>query len=203
MPATPAWLATAEAVLNRNIDACTPAVALARRLQGKTLQIDLAGLTRVRLAAGGGRVALLAGDDSPADAVILGSPLALLALLSGASPANARSPAQVRGDAEVAAQFRELLRLARPDWEEELSRRIGDVPARRLGRLTRDAFDWARNARRTVRENLAEYLQEESRDLVNRPELDEFLHGVDALRESTDRIDARLALLERSVKGAP
>jgi ubiquinone biosynthesis protein UbiJ len=109
----------------------------------------------------------------------------------------------VRGDAEVAAQFRELLRLARPDWEEELSRRIGDVPARRLGRLTRDAFDWARNARRTVRENLAEYLQEESRDLVNRPELDEFLHGVDALRESTDRIDARLALLERSVKGAP
>ena len=188
MPATPAWLATAEAVLNRNIDACTPAVALARRLQGKTLQIDLAGLTRVRLAAGGGRVALLAGDDSPADAVILGSPLALLALLSGASPANARSPAQVRGDAEVAAQFRELLRLARPDWEEELSRRIGD---------------WARNARRTVRENLAEYLQEESRDLVNRPELDEFLHGVDALRESTDRIDARLALLERSVKGAP
>ena len=63
MPATPAWLATAEAVLNRNIDACTPAVALARRLQGKTLQIDLAGLTRVRLAAGGGRVALLAGDD--------------------------------------------------------------------------------------------------------------------------------------------
>ena len=52
---------------------------------------------------------------------------------------------------------------------------------------------WARKARRTAAENLAEYLQEESGDLVSKPELEEFLHGVDRLRETADRVEARLA----------
>ena len=60
---------------------------------------------------------------------------------------------------------------------------------------------WARKARRTAGENLAEYLQEESRDLVNACELDEFLQGVDAAREALDRIEARLARLEQRAKG--
>jgi ubiquinone biosynthesis protein UbiJ len=37
---------------------------------------------------------------------------------------------------------------------------------------------------------------------VNRTELEEFLRGVDALRETADRIDARLARLEQRLKGA-
>ncbi len=41
--------------------------------------------------------------------------------------------------------------------------------------------------------NVSEYLQEESRDLVTRTELEEFLSGVDELRESTDRLAARMA----------
>jgi ubiquinone biosynthesis protein UbiJ len=45
-------------------------------------------------------------------------------------------------------------------------------------------------------------LQEESRDLVNKPELEEFLHGVDTLRETADRVDARIARLEQRLKGS-
>ena len=86
--------------------------------------------------------------------------------------------------------------LARPDSEEELSRLVGDVPARRLSKLVQAGLPWARNTRRTAGENLAEYLQEESRDLVNKPELEEFLLGVDQLRETADRVEARLARLE-------
>jgi ubiquinone biosynthesis protein UbiJ len=201
MPATPAWLGSAEAVLNRNIDASTPAVELAMRLQGRSLQIEVTGLTRVRLQCAGGRLALSAGEDSPADATIAGSPFALLQLLAGTSRAKGVDPAQVRGDAEVAARYRDLLTSARPDLEEELSRWVGDVPARRLAEVGRGALDWLRGARRTLGDNIVEYLQEESRDLVNATELDEFLRGVDGLRESTDRIDARLSILERSLAG--
>jgi ubiquinone biosynthesis protein UbiJ len=201
MPATPAWLGSAEAVLNRNIDASTPAVELAMRLQGRSLQIEVTGLTRIRLQCAGGRLALSAGEDSPADATITGSPFSLLQLLAGTSGAKGVNPAQVRGDAEVAARYRDLLMSARPDLEEELSRWVGDVPARRLARLARGARDWLRGARRTLGDNVVEYLQEESRDLVNTTELDEFLRGVDGLRESTDRIDARLSILERRLEG--
>ncbi len=53
-------------------------------------------------------------------------------------------------------------------------------------------------AGRRFGENIAEYLQEESRALVNKTELEEFLRGVDELREASDRIEARLRRLERS-----
>lgn len=210
MPATAAWLGSAEALLNRGIAASTQATALARRLQGRSLQVDVDGIARIRAQVFGGRLALLAPDDSsPADATVTGSPLALLRMVRAAmsadrAPPSAQpTPAQIRGDAEVADLYRQLFMLARPDPEEELSRLIGDMPARRLSTLAGHALTWARRARRTAGENLAEYLQEESRDLVNKPELDEFLSGVDDLRETTDRIEARLSRLEQRLKSPP
>jgi ubiquinone biosynthesis protein UbiJ len=86
--------------------------------------------------------------------------------------------------------------------EEELSRLVGDLPARRLSLLAKRVLAWAGNARRTAGENIAEYLQEESRDLVNKTELEEFLQGVDAARETFDRVEARLALIEQRLKGS-
>ena len=204
MPATAAWLACAEAVLNRQIDASTPARTLARRLERKSLQVDIEGLTRIRVTTIGGRLALLAGDDSPPDALICGTPAAMVALLAGRSPRRGGGAgAQVRGDAEVAGLYRELFALARPDWEEELSRWIGDVPARRLAGLANRTLAWVRSTSRTAGENLAEYWQEESRDLVNKTEHEEFLRGVDELRETADRVEARIARLERRLQGAP
>jgi ubiquinone biosynthesis accessory factor UbiJ len=203
MPATAAWLASAEALINRCIDSSAEALRLARRLEGTSLQVDIEGLTRIRASAHRGRLALLAGDDSGADAVISGSLPALLRLLEGgASREPGQAAAQIRGDAEIANRYRELFKLARPDPEEELSRWIGDLPARRVSLIARRALEFARRVRRTAGENIAEYLQEEGRDLVNRTELDEFLRGVDELRETADRIEARLGRLEQRLKGA-
>jgi ubiquinone biosynthesis protein UbiJ len=199
MPATAAWLASAEALLNRCIDSSAQAAGAARRLEGTSLQVDIEGITRIRASAHQGRLALLAGDDSQADAAISGSLPALLQLLKGES---GRPAAQIRGDAEIANRYRELFTLARPDPEEELSRWIGDFPARRISLFARRTLDFVRHARRTAGENIAEYLQEEGRDLVNRTELEEFLRGVDDLRETADRIDARLERLERRLRGS-
>jgi ubiquinone biosynthesis protein UbiJ len=203
MPATAAWLASAEALLNRCICSSAEALRLARRLQGTSLQVDIEGITRIRASVHQGRLALLAGDDSVADAVISGSLPALLQMLkSGANRESGGPAAQIRGDAEIANRYRELLVLARPDPEEELSRWIGDFPARRVSLFAGRVLEFARRARRTAGENIAEYLLEEGRHLVNRTELDEFLRGVDALRETADRIEARLAHLEQRLKGA-
>jgi ubiquinone biosynthesis protein UbiJ len=203
MPATAVWLASAEALLNRCIDSSARAAGMARRLQGTSLQVDVDGITRIRASAHHGRLALLAGSDSAADAVISGSLPALLQLLKGgANRESGRPAAQIRGDAEIANRYRELFMLARPDPEEELSRWIGDFPARRVSLIARRVLELARQARRTAGENIAEYLQEEGRDLVNRTELDEFLRGVDELRETFDRIEARLGRLEQRLKGA-
>jgi ubiquinone biosynthesis protein UbiJ len=203
MPATAAWLASAEALLNRCIGASAQATDLARRLEGTSLQVDIEGIARIRASTDHGRLVLLAPDDSVADATISGSPPALLQLFKGGARRQPGKPAaQIRGDAEIANRYRELFMLARPDPEEELSRWIGDFPARRLSQLAERALHFARHLRRTAGENIAEYLQEEGRDLVNKTELEEFLHGVDELRETADRIESRLGRLEARLKGA-
>ena len=204
MTATPAWLASAEAVFNRNIAMSGQAAALAKRLEGRSLQIEVDGITRVRAICAGGRLALLAGEDTPADAVISGSAPALLQKLrGGGTPGAAGSSVQIRGDAEIANVYRELFAAARPDLEEELSRWVGDLPARHLSQLAKSVRTWARRARRTAGENIAEYLQEEGRDLVTKTEMEEFLRGVDGVRDGVDRVEARLKRLEQSANGAP
>jgi ubiquinone biosynthesis protein UbiJ len=208
MAATPAWLAAIEALLNRGVHASMQATALARRLGGTALLLNIEGMASIRMSAAGGRLSLISAGSpldlqacKPAAATIVGSPLALLRL-AGATGLGGATGAVVSGDPDIANSYRELLALARPDFEEELSRLIGDVPARRLSQFALKTAEWARRARRTAGENIAEYLQEESRDLVNKPELDEFLQGVDALRETADRVGARIARLEQRLKGS-
>jgi ubiquinone biosynthesis protein UbiJ len=216
MAATPAWLAAVEALLNRGVHASMQATALARRLDGTALLLNIEGMASIRINVVRGGLSLTGAGSSldseagePADATISGSPLALLRL-AGATDGRADMPraaargagAVVSGDAEIANMYRELIALARPDFEEELSRLIGDVPARALSQFALKTVEWARGARRTAGENIAEYLQEESRDLVNTTELDEFLQGVDTLRETADRVDARIARLEQRLKGS-
>jgi ubiquinone biosynthesis accessory factor UbiJ len=202
MPATAAWLASAEALLNRGIDASAQAAAVAQRLDGTSFQVDVVGVTSVRANILGGRLALLAGEaETVADAAVSGRLSALLRLLQDGN----REPGtavQIRGDAQIADGYRELFTLARPDPEEELSRWVGDFAARRLSRFAQAALEVARRTRRTFGDNIAEYLQEEGRDLVNQTELEEFLRAVDGVRETADRIEARLARLEQRLPGA-
>ena len=200
MPSTPAWLAGAEAMINRNIGASSRARQLLARLEGTRLDVAIGGFPRLRAAAHAGHLSLLAGAEDAADAALTGGLGALLKLLkeSGAraSAAAASSGVSIQGDAEIANLYKELLVTARPDLEEELSRIVGDLPARQLSQVARGVIDWLKNTRRTARENIAEYLTEESRDLVSSTELEEFLEGVDTVRESADRIEARLKSLE-------
>jgi ubiquinone biosynthesis protein UbiJ len=219
MTASPAWLAAIEALFNRGIAGSAQAAALAERLNATTIRVEVRGIMTVEAGVSGGRLALVARDVAPdveagengerpstdaADATISGSPLALLQLVRGGTTRRgAAAAAQVRGDAEIADAYRRLFALARPDLEEELARVIGDLPARRLAQFGARSFAWARTVRRTAGANVAEYLQEESRDLVNRAELEEFLRGVDALRDTAERIEARLKRLERAAAGPP
>jgi ubiquinone biosynthesis accessory factor UbiJ len=196
--------------MNRSIAASSQAAALARRLEGTCLQIEIEGITSIRAGVLAGRLALMTGAASPGaapdpapDARISGSVPALLQLLKAGRPAQTGTSAQIRGDAELANLYRELFAASRPDMEEELSRWVGDMPARHLSQIAKSVRSWARRARRTARENIAEYLQEEGRDLVTKPELQEFLRGVDEVRDAADRIEARLGKLEQRVRGRP
>ena len=144
-----------------------------------------------------GRFAISTRHEGAADASLAGTPISLLALAGPQAENTLRGGAvHIEGDAEVAQKFRDLLRQARPDFEEELSRVIGDVAAHQVASVARGFLDWGRAASSTFAGNVAEYLQEEGRDVPARAEVEEFLEGVDELRESADRLEARLVRLE-------
>jgi len=156
-------------------------------------------------------------DQRPCDVRIRGTPGSLLGLglrfsgvaapqarAGGAVGADGNAPGngvRIEGDAEAAARFRELLREARPDPEDELARLIGDAPARGVARLARAGLGWMARGRRALGDNLVEYLTEERRALVGRGELEEFLLEVDRVRDAADRIEARLRRLESLGRG--
>ena len=189
--------ATLGNLLNRGLPRSVRARQLVAQLAGHSVAIAIRDFARLRVTSDG-QTLTVAGEDAAADATLSGGPLSLLALSGGAAQAVLqRGDVTVTGDTEIAGKFRELLSLLRPDPEEELSLVIGDVAAHRLGRVALLAGGWGRRAARVTLENLAEYLGHERRDLVPRNEGEQFLRGVEALREDADRLQARLELLER------
>jgi ubiquinone biosynthesis protein UbiJ len=186
------------ALLNRNVAQSERASALAQQLEGRALALVLEG-TPITLffRVADGRIAIDTRDAGESDATLSGSPISLLSLVGpGAEDRLRGSSIRIAGDAEVAQRFRDVLQHARPDFEEELSRVVGDVAAHQVANIARGFFDWGRKAADSFSTNVAEYLQEEGRDVPSRVEVEEFLEAVDHLREATDRLDARLSRAE-------
>ncbi len=187
------------ALLNRNIAASSRARVLCERLEGRALGVRVEGFLPLQLYAyvDAQQLHLSLNAARDPDAVVAGTPLALAALAGRDAAARVqggpeRTGVAITGDAEVAQGFHELLQAARPDLEEELARVVGDVAARQFGNVARAAADWGQKAAATVAQNVSEYLQEESRDLVTRTEAEEFVAAVDDLREAADRLAARV-----------
>jgi ubiquinone biosynthesis protein UbiJ len=193
--------ATLENVLNRGLPRSPRAQQLCAELTGRTVAVEVREITRLLLESTGSTLRITRSGTG-ADAEIVGGPFGLLAL-GGERPEAVlqRGDVEIRGDAELAQKFRELVLLLRPDLEEELSGFIGDVPAHQIGRFARMARGWTHRAARTTAENLAEYLGHERQHLIPRNEGDQFLRGVDAAREDVDRLEARIDLLAQKRGG--
>lgn len=187
-----------ERSLNRLIGESTAAVDLLEDLQGESFLVHVEGTgLKCALRAEPERL-VLDVDAETASATLRAAPLDLLRLVGAASISDLRGTrAELTGDLQVAERFGKLLKLAKPDLEEELARFVGDVPAHTLGEAARGVGAWLRRARGALRMNTAEYLQEESRMLPAPLEAQAFYDDVERLRDAVDRAAARLARLER------
>ncbi len=99
---------------------------------------------------------------------------------------------ELTGNVETAQAFQQLMTYGRPDLEEELSGIIGDVAAHGIGDVARNVGRWGRDAKSIMEQNITEYLQEESRALPSRYEVESFRRKVDTLRDDVDRLAARI-----------
>ena len=139
--------------------------------------------------------------ESPPDVTLSGTALALAALARpGASVGG--GAVSVRGDAELGQSLRKILAELDLDWEELLSRHIGDTPARKAGNILRRLAGWAEDSLDLTRANAADYLAEEKRLLATGLAIERFDQSLDRTRADVDRLERRVQRLARAVARA-
>ena len=188
-----------EGLLNRRIEDSSQARRLCDELDGQTLALQLSDTRLViYFTVSEQRLSLDYDFEDDPDVIISTGMTGLLGLASDDAQKEIRSGrVHISGDAGSGQAFQELLKLTRPDWEEELSRLTGDVAAHQIGVFVRSGLDFGRRVFETISQNASEFLKEESRDLPSRPEIDRWLADVDRLREDCDRLEARLERREQ------
>jgi ubiquinone biosynthesis protein UbiJ len=102
----------------------------------------------------------------------------------------------MEGDTHIALALEQLFQKLDIDWEEHLSRFVGDVFAYKLGNFARKRKENLQRFSTSMQANMSEMLQEEAKLLPTSPRVDDFLHQVDRLALATDRLEARINHLE-------
>jgi len=104
---------------------------------------------------------------------------------------------EMQGDMELAQDISFLARHLRWDVEEDLSRVVGDIAAQRLVSGARAFTQWGRDASLRMAQGAAEYWTEESSMIASRVKVESFVRDVAELRDALERLEKRLAALER------
>ena len=166
-----------------------------RAFDGKLICIDIKGPDmQLYLSIQDDRVNVVREHEAEPDATIIGSPAALfkLGVNRDSAPLFFQGEVEIRGDTRLGRQFKAVLADMDIDWEEHLSRLVGDIAAHRIVGVVNDLRQWGRSAASNFTDDVGEYLQEESRDVVSGAELDVFNQQVDEVRDGTERLAARI-----------
>ncbi len=168
-------------------------VALALEAPALALQISVAGQCL--------RVGPVQDSEEPDLAIrsTLGGLLSQLpGLLGGAARRDSPAPVgrvRVSGDAELARRLQTLAERFDPDWQQPFTAVFGEIIGVQVANAARTGLRQLREVGGNLARNTAEFVTEESRDVVGRAELNAFHDDVDALRDDVDRLQAKVERL--------
>lgn len=191
-----AFVAGLEVAFNRYLQLDPDIPPRLAALDGEVIAVELDGLNQAfYLLPGIDGVRVMDRHEGTPSVWIQGTPLALLRQWRSGPAVD--GDVTIEGDVTVGREFQAILMRMDIDWEEQLSKAVGDVAAHQLGNLWRGLRGWGRRSADTLVRDGVEYLQQELRALPPRPVVEQFLSAVDTLREDADRLTARIERLRR------
>lgn len=187
---------TLETLLNQALRWDQPSLQALNKLSGKIIRIESSGID-ISLFIENQGVIILSDYDGEVDVHISGAPVTLLGILlwQGEATLSNNPEVTISGEMNLAQQLLQLLKRLDIDWEEQLAQRLGDFPAHKLGTLFRQCQTYANTRFDNLQLNISEYLQEETRHLPSRAEMETFLNAVDTLRDDMERLEQRVQRL--------
>jgi len=138
-------------------------------------------------------------DDQPGDLVVTINPLAMPMLLMRSRDALAYI--DMTGPPSLAETVRFLLFELKWDFEEDLSRFVGDAAAHTAAEAGRKAYEWQRDAAERLARNFAEYWTEEKQLLAGRIDLEDFIRRREAFEAELAGLENRVAKIEKEKPG--
>ncbi|HEV7272245.1 ubiquinone biosynthesis accessory factor UbiJ [Pseudoxanthomonas sp.] len=193
-----------EAALNQALSLDPDTSAALLPLEGRRIQLQVeAPPLAMDITVGGGR--LQVGPASEVLEVDLAVRSTLGGLL-GQLPFLRRDHAtpvgkvKVSGDADLARRLQTLASRFDPDWSLPFTRVFGDVIGVQVANAVRAGLQQVRVAAGNLAESAADYITEESRDVVGREELNAFHDDVDAIRDDVERMAVRVGRLAARVE---
>lgn len=183
------------AALNHLLQGAAWARARLAPFAGRTARLSLPPFQLAFLISTDGLLAASESESGDYDVEIsLPIDTPLLALRGSDAVAKAT---RISGSAEFADALGFVLRNLSWDFEEDLSKRVGDVAAHRIAGLIKAFGSWHQQAARNLAENFAEYLSQEQPALLNKSDLREFSESVGQLAEDLAQIDQRIQRIQR------
>ena len=173
-------------------------------LEGQRIGLQLRGMN-LALAVTVKHKRLCVGPhwDAPGDLNLRAAPGSLLAMALRRGDESVLPPGKVEisGDAELARRDGETGARFPAGFRRSVCASVRRCDRCAVVAALQRAFAWGRESAGALAHNTAEYLREESRDLIAPAEMEQFLDDVDALRERADRLEARLQRLAPRARG--
>lgn len=202
---TDGLLAGIEAGLNATLRLDSTALPRLGRLAGQVILVDcVQPRQRLYLIPGPAGLTLARHWEAPASCTLrapLGT-LMQLALRKDKTRVLHAPEVSLSGDNAALTELAAILQGLELDWEYELSRWLGPVPAALLGGHVRLRTQWARQGSERMLATLSDYLNEETRTLVGKREAEARLRELDQLKLDTDRLQARFDRLLRTLEAS-
>ncbi|WP_248805636.1 SCP2 domain-containing protein [Pseudomonas sp. MWU13-2100] len=198
-------LAGVEHGLNRVLRLDSTALSRLGHLTGKVIEVDCASpALKLFILPSDEGLLLAAHWAAEADCILRAPASSLLNLaLSRDKTAVLHGPeVHLEGDSAVLLDLAGVLQDLELDWEYELSRWLGPVATPLLSGHLRSRAGWYRQGFASLKQNLAEYLSEESRALVGTQEAEARFAELDRVKLDLERLEARVERLSRSLKSS-
>ena len=102
----------------------------------------------------------------------------------------------IGGDTKTGEAIRDVLKHIDIDWEEQLSKVVGDTIAHPIASTFQKIVRFAKRGVKSLGGNVSEYLHYESKQLPPKNAVEHFIEEVAKVRDDVDRMDARVQRLQ-------